>query len=268
MISSREIKEKAREFGVPESTIERDYAQNWLLKYLSSLNMALKGGTGIKKLYISNYRFSDDLDFTLLEQMDENTLSALVKKAVTQAREESGINFRDEVESIKTESGFRNTVYFHLLQRAAGTPISIRVDFTSPDYEQILLEIEQRRIFHPYSDGCNFLVKAYSLEEIMAEKIRSLFERTRPRDLYDVWFLDPKIERSRVLVILPKKFEIRGVKFDLSSLEERKNDFANAWEKSLGHQIKELPDFDRVYEVVVEQLKLLGQWFSQSHTPK
>jgi len=31
MIPSREMKEKARGLGVPESTIERDYAQNWLL---------------------------------------------------------------------------------------------------------------------------------------------------------------------------------------------------------------------------------------------
>ena len=35
MIRSQEIKEKAREYRVPVSTIERDYAQNWLLKYLN-----------------------------------------------------------------------------------------------------------------------------------------------------------------------------------------------------------------------------------------
>ncbi|NJE13855.1 nucleotidyl transferase AbiEii/AbiGii toxin family protein [Thermococcus sp. LS2] len=31
--------------------------------------------------------------------------------------------------------------------------------------------------------------KSYSLEEIFAEKLRSLFQRTRPRGLYDVWYL-------------------------------------------------------------------------------
>ena len=67
MIPIVEIKEAARAFGVPPSTIERDYAQNWLLAHLSTLPMALKGGTGIRKVFIENYRFSDDLDFTLLE---------------------------------------------------------------------------------------------------------------------------------------------------------------------------------------------------------
>jgi len=45
--------------GAPESTVERDYAQNWLLFRLSKtfIKMALKGGTGIRKVYIENYRF-------------------------------------------------------------------------------------------------------------------------------------------------------------------------------------------------------------------
>jgi predicted nucleotidyltransferase component of viral defense system len=42
MIPALEIKERARELGVPTSTIERDYAQNWLLFALRPINMALK----------------------------------------------------------------------------------------------------------------------------------------------------------------------------------------------------------------------------------
>ena len=48
MIPVFEIKATARKKGVPESTVERDYAQNWLLSGLSrtSLKMALKGEQG------------------------------------------------------------------------------------------------------------------------------------------------------------------------------------------------------------------------------
>ena len=56
LIPIREIKEVAWLFGVPPSTIERDYAQNWLLSSFGSLQMALKGGTGIRKVYIEHYR--------------------------------------------------------------------------------------------------------------------------------------------------------------------------------------------------------------------
>ncbi len=87
MIPSREIKERAREFGVPPSTIERDYAQNWLLSHLRPIPMALKGGTGIRKVFIEHYRFSDDLDFTLLEPVDKENLQAAVRDAAARVRE-------------------------------------------------------------------------------------------------------------------------------------------------------------------------------------
>lgn len=76
MIPIPEIKAIARKGEVPESTVERDYVQNWLLFGLSkiSLEMALKGETGIRKVYIEDYRFSDDLDFTLLEEYERETI--------------------------------------------------------------------------------------------------------------------------------------------------------------------------------------------------
>jgi len=48
-----------------------------------------------------------------------------------------------------------------------------------------------RGILHPYPDEipADVLVQTYSLEELVAEKTRALFERTRPRDLYDVVYV-------------------------------------------------------------------------------
>jgi predicted nucleotidyltransferase component of viral defense system len=90
MIPALEIKERAREFGVPTSTIERDYSQNWLLSVLRPINMALKGGTGIRKVFIDNYRFSDDLDFTLLEPVGADTLRAAIGNAIVRVRPKRG----------------------------------------------------------------------------------------------------------------------------------------------------------------------------------
>lgn len=65
MIRNLEIKEIAREFAVPETTIEKDYALSWILNSLHrhTNSLVLKGGTGIRKTYIKNYRFSEDLEF-------------------------------------------------------------------------------------------------------------------------------------------------------------------------------------------------------------
>ena len=93
MIPINEIRRIARQQSVPETTVERDYSQNWLLYGImnTDLKMALKGGTGIRKMYIENYRFSDDLDFTLLEDYSLRTMETSIAGSIDIARKTSGI---------------------------------------------------------------------------------------------------------------------------------------------------------------------------------
>jgi len=254
MIPSREIKKKAREAGVPVSTVERDYAQNWLLKNLSSMNMALKGGTGIRKVYIENYRFSDDLDFTLLEDIEAEEIKTKFKEAVLGSREESGISFSEDFGFNENENGFEIDVYFQITQRGPNRT-RIKIDLTKYGNEKILLPLKMKSVIHPYGDNLSAQIKVYSLEEIVAEKIRSFFQRTRPRDLYDVYFLWDKVNTTIVKEILPDKFKFKNVKLNLEDLTKRKEDFENAWINSLKHQLKELPEFDVVFTEAVERIK-------------
>lgn len=258
MIRSREIKEKARENGIPISTIERDYAQNWLLKYLYHPDIILKGGTGIKKVYHENYRFSDDLDFSLTHPIKNKDLFTHINEAVDKAKEQVGINFQISSKFAKTETGFRGKIYFNMIQNATGTPLSIKVDITNYDNEIILLPTEKKKVFHSYSDELNAEIEVYSLEEIFAEKIRALIQRTRARDLYDAGMLYDLINKNKVLQILDEKFDFKGVILDIYSLTKRKDDFSYAWESSLRHQLKEIPDFEIIFNKVgkiIEEIK-------------
>ena len=47
---------------------------------------------------------------------------------------------------------------------------------------------------------------------------------------------------------------IKGVQVKIIELEKRKNDFANAWKNSLNHQLKNLPNFNLVYDKTIEVL--------------
>lgn len=252
MIRSQEIKEKAREYSVPTSTIERDYAQNWLLKHLYHPDIILKGGTGIKKAYHENYRFSDDLDFSLTHSFKDKELFDHINEAVDKAKEEVGINFQINNDFAKTETGFRGKIYFNIIQNAAGTPLSIKVDITNYDNEIILLPTEKKKVFHSYSDELNAEIKVYSLEEIFTEKIRALIQRTRARDLYDTGMLYDLINKDKVLQILDEKFYFKGVILDISSLTKRKDDFSGAWDASLKHQLIVIPDFEIFFNKVIK----------------
>lgn len=250
MISEREFKEKARFLGLPISTIERDYAQAWLLSSLPE--MAFKGGTSLRKIYFGDYRFSDDLDFTLLESTDLNKLEKQIRNAIRETKEETGITFLDELQSEEVVNGYVFTVYFRIL-RMTGAPLKIKIDITEKNNEIIVKQLQQKEILHPYSDDINKKVLVYSIEEIFAEKIRSLFERTRPRDLYDIWHLSKQLELDNS--ILHKKFKYKKVEFDFEDLLNRKGRFINAWENSLKHQLKTLPNGDDVYQSVIATLK-------------
>jgi uncharacterized protein len=55
---------------VRDQQIEKDYVLSWILQGIAeneSLAKALvfKGGTVLKKAYFKDYRFSEDLDFTI-----------------------------------------------------------------------------------------------------------------------------------------------------------------------------------------------------------
>src|SRR5260370_42614217 len=82
MISKEEIIAFASETGLTPNVVEKDYVLGWLLagiysNTLISSKWIFKGGTCIKKCYFETYRFSEDLDFTLLDQahIEQNFLS-------------------------------------------------------------------------------------------------------------------------------------------------------------------------------------------------
>lgn len=250
MIPENEIKETARFYGVPSSTIERDYAQQWVLAYLTQ--MALKGGTGLKKCYVKEYRFSDDLDFTLLEHREFENIHDQIFITIQNAREESGINFLEQIKSEEVENGYIFIVYFRIL-RTTGDPLKIKIDITQKEKELIVSPLKKKRILHVYSDTPDTPVLVYSLDEIFAEKTRALFERTRPRDLYDVWYLSKHhiLDQS----LLKKKFEYKKLTPNFEDLIKRKINFIRAWEHSLQHQINNPPNSEIIFDDVLAFLK-------------
>jgi len=77
MIKPAEIQQKARATGVRDQQIEKDYILSWILKGIAqhailSKVIVFKGGTVLKKIYFEDYRFSEDLDFTLINNEISN----------------------------------------------------------------------------------------------------------------------------------------------------------------------------------------------------
>lgn len=81
MIKPGEIQRKANMFGVRDQQIEKDYILSWILYGIAkhenlSKTIVFKGGTLLKKVYFEDYRFSEDLDFTLLNASSYSALKS------------------------------------------------------------------------------------------------------------------------------------------------------------------------------------------------
>ena len=88
---------------------------------------------------------------------------------------------------------------------------------------------------------------------MFAEKTRSLFERTRPRDLYDVWYLNKNMPFDKSL--FQKKCKYKNVEPKIDEFIARKTNYEKTWEGSLRHQLPDLPSANDVFDEVVEFLK-------------
>lgn len=86
------------------------------------------------------------------------------------------------------------------------------------------------------------------------KKIRSLFQRIRPRDLYDIWKLWDKVDWSIIEGIVREKFLFKKIDFDLDNFRSNERDFENAWKSSLGNQLNSLPAFSNVFDDVLQKL--------------
>ncbi len=268
--------------GDSYNNIMKDYAINWILyavwksKYWK--NFILKGGTCIRKVYFQNYRISVDVDYNAIYDAStlRNILRDIFKDEIENVNEVSPVKFEIDNIVIKERKGTRFNrgevvgyqikVPFHPylpktnLKWRGVLPV-IKIDVTLDKYEKTLLSTNIKKLnYHNEEDDyLHYLqdveINAYSLEEIFAEKIRALFQRTRVRDLYDLWFIknSVKIDMDKIIEIIPSKLEIKGLSvkdISISKLQKYENEYRTGWDMYLPQFVKNVPKFEDVWNDV------------------
>ena len=144
MIGEAEIRREAARLGVEAMVVDLDYVLGCFLATLfrhpASSSLAFKGGTCLKKCYHGDYRFSEDLDFTLTRSMKHKEVERLVDDVATRAADEQEIDFRtrpmkvDTVDDDYGKKSYQVRLYYRgPLQRQRGDPRAIRLDLTTDE---------------------------------------------------------------------------------------------------------------------------------------
>ena len=272
MIDRREIIGIAGTKLLLPQVIEKDYVLGWVLAGIYqheaiAENWIFKGGTCLRKCFFETYRFSEDLDFTLRQtaHLDSAFLADAFQSIADWVYDHTGIELprnRREFDVYANPRGTRSCQaripYRGPIAPRGRVLPNIKLDLTAD--EHLALAPIHTPIFHPYSDvpESSIHVTAYAYEEVFAEKIRALAERTRPRDLYDVINLyrntDARPASAVVLDVLRRKCEYKGIPIPLSrvDLEPHRQELESAWEHMLSYQLPALPPLQDFWNTLPE----------------
>ena len=262
MIKPGEIQRKANTEGVRDTQIEKDYILSWILFGISkNANLAkalvFKGGTVLKKVYFEDYRFSEDLDFTLLSDHTNNQLKEWFNESFDFIKEEANIPLEVIDQNDHEDGGLNFYIQYIGPLGGIGANKKVKVDI-SRDETLVFDPLEKKVIVH-YDDLADHKLQCYPLKEILVEKLRSTMQRMQPRDFYDIWYL-LEVHEMDVDFFIPEfiqKCKSKGIDPNgfHSNLEKRLPQYEGRWKKSMSGQISDLPPFDQVQREVKRHLK-------------
>ncbi len=256
---------------IPEAVLERDYCLAWFLVALSRVRLgerlAFKGGTALKRCYFGDYRFSEDLDFTLVAETSFETICKELDAVFAEAHHAAGAVFRFARQDKR--SHLNSFTFFLAMEGPLPSPVGgreVKVDITVS--ERLVFPLKQQAVLRGYEEYTDLpdgaMIRAYSLDEIASEKVVALTDpaRNEPRDLYDLWYLvtGGHVDLGSLVEAVQQKWDFRGKKLvDVRGTFLGKEAlYKKLWGARLAGQMVELPEFGQVHRSVQRALRQAG----------
>ncbi|OGT14894.1 MAG: hypothetical protein A3B69_02915 [Gammaproteobacteria bacterium RIFCSPHIGHO2_02_FULL_38_33] len=262
-LSNRLLKEQGGR-RIPENILERDYCIAWFLIGLARValrnKIVFKDGTALRRCYFSDYRFSEDLDFTFLELLAFEELKQGLELLYAEIKQASNITFRfSRADSTHHQNSYTFYLSYEGPLPVTSTPKEIKVDITLK--EKLFYDPQALPVLKNYDEFSDLpldsKILVYSLDEIASEKTLALFDRARtePRDLYDLWYLTDQsksVSLHNCLGAINAKLAHRNKTLDevRGEFSKKKARLKKTWNTRLSTQMSNPPEFDKVYRAV------------------
>lgn len=257
MINKNQIIRRADADEVPAATVERDYVLTHALCAIAAeqdaQGMVFKGGTALRMCYFTEYRYSADLDFSLIDGLTRTQATDAVRHALQAARTAIGLPMLELREDPEHSSPPR-IVY----QGPLGRERQIKLDLAA---NELVIEARRTPLLTRYPDQPpDVLTPAYTLQEIAAEKLRCVIQRQQCRDLFDLHalFTDQDISPEEIWPVFEHKARHRDI--DPASFRERfehrTRAYRNQWDAEMQEHVPGLPpNFDTLLRAVRRHLR-------------
>jgi len=242
MLSRAELQRVSKQEKVALGILEKDYVLTELLKALSQMPelkemLIFKGGTALRKVYFPHWRYSEDLDFTVRHDIAKEEVKQVLETWYGQVEQASQIQLTTKM--LYKLDGYARVRTQFLGPLAYPGMIYMDLSFDEP----LCLDPEYRRVLTDPFGNEERKVLVYPLEELLAEKMRSLLERGKSRDYYDVWRLlkehSSQLDFGLLGMVLPRKIAHKGLCLYTTSdfLPRHSRELKRYWEEDLQQQV-------------------------------
>jgi len=152
-----------------------------------SSNLLFKGGTALRLAYNSP-RFSEDLDFNLIGDMDKVKFLELLTKI---GKKYPGITGIESTEKFYTVFALAKVNVEYL-----GRPFSIKIEVSKREREWVKDKDYADRLIKSEVTPLNVLARVASVEVIKYEKEDALKKRKVARDVFDYWYIHQLLKKE------------------------------------------------------------------------
>lgn len=191
MLTQQQAQQFALENQTVSDNILKEHYQIYILDQLYKSNfgnnLVFKGGTALKLAY-NSIRFSEDLDFSILGDVDYFDFKKTIQSIVNKFSESKIQDIYDKY----------NTLYAKIVFKINFKPIPIGI--------KIEINKNKGKIDFQHSIGLlksqfnniEVLAPTFTLATILKDKIEILTagSRHQPRDLFDAWYICQKLNQN------------------------------------------------------------------------
>lgn len=188
-------------------------------------SLVFRGGTALNKLHLSfPSRYSEDIDFVQINPEPIGGTIDAIRSAL-------GHLFDEPIRKV-TDRSVKLIYRYNNIDNMIG---KLKLEINTTEHFQVLdLQQVDYSINSPWYNGSTKII-SYHLEEMVATKLRALYQRRKGRDLFDLWLVlkNNLVNIDHVINIFMKycekdKMSMSRALFEQSLLEKKmKNDFLN-----------------------------------------
>jgi len=180
----------AANIGIDVQQVIREEVEVFFLNSLFespiSERLIFKGGTALRLLYDSP-RFSEDLDFSVTDKIKSaefrNTINRIVKSDDRFSIRDLACKYYTHLAEIRIKEPWQEIAF------------SLKIEISRRPVEEKEAQFANALVKSP-ATNIAVMVRAFTLEQILSDKLRAIKERKMPRDIFDAWFICQKTRAS------------------------------------------------------------------------